>query len=192
MSNSILDMDERLTLRTRDGMELSARRLRTADGPALQAFNAALLPDSRRKFLPHAYDDTTVATVLARSEAGEDLTLGLFDGDRLVGYFFLWRVRRRVPLLGIGMLDAYHHRGLGHAMMAILLDQGRTAGCEGIELTTQLDNDNAFALYRKMGFTYFGNVENRTGDGRTIVERGMFYPIKPGASRMQDPHAPPV
>lgn len=180
------------TLRTSDGVELIVRRLGSGDGAALQTFNASLSPESRRRFLPHAYDDATVARALARSESGDDYLLGLFDVDRLVGYFFLWRVKERVPLLGIGVLDEFQHRGLGSQMMQLLIDHAVTKGREGIELTTMRDNHNAFALYQKCGFRYYADVDNRTGDGTVVVERAMFYAIKPGAGPMEGEHAPPV
>lgn len=192
MAEQVLSLTDRLTLSTNDGVPLTVRRLCAGDATALQAFNAALLPATRSRFLPHAYDGATVARMLARSESGEDLTLGLFDGNLLAGYFFLWHVLRRVPLLGIGMLDAWHGRGLGRQMMAVLIEQAKARGCEGIELTTVQDNHAAFALYRKTGFVYCGDVENRSGDGRIVVERAMFLALKPGARRMDGPHAPPV
>ncbi len=129
---------------------------------------------------------------LSRSEAGDDLLLGAFDGERMAAYFFLWYFAQRVPLLGIGMLDDYQGRGLGRQMMQLLIDAAKANGNEGIELTTMLDNRNAFALYQQVGFAYYGDVENIDGDGRVVVERGMFYEIKPGAERYDGKHAPPV
>lgn len=187
-----MELNASCTITTRDGVELRVRRLTGCDGAALQAFNEALSPESRRRFLPHAYDDDTVARVLARSEHGDDYLLGVFDDERVVGYFFLWRVHARVPLLGIGILDAFQHCGLGRQMMQLLIDHAVAEGCEGIELTTMRDNHNAFTLYQKCGFRYLGDVDNRTGDGTIVVERAMFYAIKPGASPMEGAHAPPV
>lgn len=176
----------------RDQRSLPVRRLTSADAHALRRFNDSLSPASRRSFLPHAYDPATVARALGRAESGEDLILGVFDGQCLVGYFFLWYFRQRVPLLGIGLLDDYQDQGLGRQMMSILLDHARQAGCDGVELTTMLDNDRAFALYQKMGFHYLGDVENIQGDGQVVVERAMFHPIVPGARPMDGPHRPPV
>ena len=186
-----MDLHETAALTTRDGCKLTVRRLTANDAKALQQFDADLSAESHRKFLPHGYDDESVAKVLARSESGDDFTLGAFDGDRIVGYFFLWYMDKAVPLLGIGMLDAYQHRGLGRQMMQLLMQHGRDTGRDGIELTTMLDNDNAFALYQKVGFVYQGNVENVAGDGKVQVERHLFYAIKPGAQAPTGAHGPP-
>lgn len=188
----MLTRDATRTLRNRSGKPFLARRLGQGDAAALKQFNEELSGPSRRWFLPHPYDDATVARVLARSEAGEDLTLGLFDGARLVGYFFLWYVRGRVPLLGIGLTDDQQGQGLGRPLMEMLIEQGREAGCEAIELTTMLDNERAFSLYRKVGFEHFRDVDNLQGNGQWVVERAMIYRIAPGAEPMQEPHRPPV
>ncbi len=178
---------------TTDGCRFTVRRLTASDAPALQAFHASLGPISQRRFFPHQYDDATVARALARADRGEDRLLGLFDADAcMVGYFFLWYFKERVPLLGIGLRDDLHGRGLGRQMMKRLIDEAVENGNEGIELTTMLDNERAFALYKKVGFRYTGEVENLTGDGTPVIERAMFYEIKPGARPFDRPHCPPV
>ena len=183
---------ETCRITTRDGKPLTVRRLTSADRQALQTFNATLTAVSRGKFLPHSYDDTTVHKVLNRAESGADYTLGAFAGDQLAAYFFLWRAEERVPLLGIGLLDEWQHRGLGTQLLAILIRQAQATGRDGIELTTLPDNQAGFALYQKLGFKYYADVENRDGDGRIVIERAMFYALKPGAKPLEGAHAPPV
>ena len=63
---------------------------------------------------------------------------------------------------------------------------------DGIELTTVLDNNRAFALYQKVGFKYVGDVENVQGEGQVVIERAMFYAINPDAKPTGEPHRPPV
>jgi ribosomal protein S18 acetylase RimI-like enzyme len=187
-----MDLNLPECLVTRDGVELALRPLCLQDRKALQTFNADLSDESRRVFLPHAYDDATVDKALTRSEAGDDLTLGLFAGDRLVGYFFLWYFTRPVPLLGIGLVDDFQGRGLGRPMMNVLLEAAKQSGRDGVDLTTCVDNERAFALYQKVGFEYYADVKNKQGQGKWVIERAMFYRIKPDAQPMQEPHQPPV
>lgn len=187
-----MKLTETLRMATRDGCELTARRLTAQDGRALQEFNRGLKPETERLFRAHSYDDDTVGKALQRSEAGEDLTLGVFDGERLVGYFFLWYFRDPLPLLGVGLQDDYQDRGLGRQMVALLIEEAKAAGKEGLELTTNTDNERAFALYRTLGFLYVKDVPNLQGDGSVVTERAMFYPIKPGATPPDREHRPPV
>lgn len=180
------------TFELTNGVFVTVRPLAPGDGPALQRFDRGLSARSRDFFLPHMYDDATVAKAIARSQQGDDAVFLALDAEEIVAYFFLWYARRRVCLLGIGITDAYHGLGLGRQAMAMLIAEGRRAGAEGIELTTALDNDRAFALYQRMGFSYLRDVDNVVGDGSIKVERCMFLPLTPGAEPMTEPHAPPV
>ena len=187
-----MELHEFGKITTRNCKELLLRRLNRNHAKALQDFNRNLSAKSNRWFRPHGYDDLVVNKFLARSEAGDDLTLGLFQGSRIVGYFFLWYLRERVPLLGIGLSDEFQGQGLGREMMTLLLKEAEKAGCEAVELTTDMDNERAFALYKKVGFIYYKDVENVQGDGKLVTERAMYYPIKSGAAPMNKPHCPPV
>lgn len=187
-----MELREERFLTTRDGNNLRVRRLRNTDADALVQFSRDLSENSCRLFHPHRYDHKTVANVLQRSEAGEDLVLGLFDDERLVGYFFLWYFKEQAPLLGIGLLDEFQGHGLGKKMLNLLIEEAGKNGNEGIELTTMQDNNTAFELYKKMGFRYYKDMNSVTDDGRVVVgERAMFREIKPGAQPLGKERRPP-
>ena len=120
------------------------------------------------------------------------MSLSVTPAAEIVGYFFLWEFQDPIPLLGIGLSDAWQGEGLGRQLMKILIDEARQAGREGIELTTMPDNERAFRLYESHGFQYLGEVANVTGDGRRVVERKMFLPLKPGARSSDREFKPPV
>jgi ribosomal protein S18 acetylase RimI-like enzyme len=180
------------TLKTRSGKELPVQRLGAGHAEALPKFHAALSSASRDSFTPHAYDPETVAVYIRRSEADEDRIYVALSDAGIVGYFFLWAFQEAIPLLGIGLADAFQSEGLGAQMMAILIDDAKAAARDGIELTTMQHNDRAFALYRKMGFEHVGDVDNVTGDGRHVVERKMFLALKDGAQPSTREFKPPV
>lgn len=181
----------RALLTTRDGETLVARTLQDGDGPALQAFNAGLGEWTEAHFLPHAYDDATVGEYIRRSEMGDDVTYVVLAGEEIVGYCFLWDVSGEIPVLGIGLADAYQGQGLGRQVMSLLIEDARRSGRRGITLTTVLDNDRAYALFTKIGFEYIKNVENVAGDGRIVVEREMFYPLDAQTRPHERWHGPP-
>jgi len=185
-------LEKQVQFTTRDGLSLKARRLTRNDAKALQAFFKNLSAESYHWFMAHALDDDTVAKAMTRSEGGDDLTLGLFDGGEMVGYFFLWYFNSRVPLLGIGLADAYQRRGLGKQCVQFLVDRARENGNEGVELTTMKENEHAYALYRQVGFEQHADVDTVQGDGSLLVERAMFCPLKPDARPMKRPHKPPA
>lgn len=187
MSNAI-----RAQIQTKSGETLAIRTLQSSDGPRLQRFNAGLGDRSRRLFLPHAYDDATIARVIERAETGVDLIYIALAEDAVVGYFFLWDVRDAVPVLGIGITDGYQDQGIGRQFMQILIEDARNRDRDGIDLTTMQTNDRAFAVYEKCGFRYIEDVDNIDGNGNVIRERWMFLPLKPGVQPVKHEHKPPV
>jgi len=182
----------RATLHARSGARLIVRRLGPADVPALQGFNAALSVATRNVFLPHGYGEATLQMYSRRNQTGADLAYLLHHGDEVVGYFFLWEFDQPVPLLGIGLADAWQGQGLGVPMIQLLIEDATASGREGIELTTVPENERAFHLYRRVGFQYLGDVENVAGDGRVVRERRMFLPLKPGVQPPPREFRPPV
>ncbi len=179
-------------LTTRSGRELIVERLSAKHADSLPKFHESLSRSSRDTFTPHAYDKQTIGVYIRRSEADDDRIYVAMSGAEIVGYFFLWEFQSSIPLLGIGIADAFQGEGLGRQMMALLIDAAREAGRDGIELTTMQHNDRAFALYQKMGFEHVGDVDNVTGDGRRVIERKMFLALKEGARPSDREFKPPV
>ena len=172
--------------------DIAIRHLTKGDVDVLQQFNAALSDKTRSRFLPHAYDGETLARIIARAESGIDHAYVALAGKVVVGYFFLWEIGSFVPVLGIGLADAWQGRGLGRRFMDILIADARAEGCSGIELTTLPENERAFALYRSMGFEHVGDADNVAGDGRVVRERVMFLPLTLGAEVPPRTFGPPV
>ncbi len=179
-------------LSSRNGTRLEIRPLTAGEIPALARFNAGLSGATRSVFLPHAYDGATLARLVERHRAGLDRTYVLGLGTEVVGYFFLWEFDHAVPLLGLGLADAWQGQGLGEPMLRRLINDARAAGRAGVELTTVTTNDRAFRLYRRAGFELLGEVDNVAGDGRVVREHRMFRSLRPGARPPAREFKPPV
>jgi ribosomal protein S18 acetylase RimI-like enzyme len=176
----------------KNGEVVAYRELRKGDEKALSAFNDELSERSRFLFMPHGYDADTLAKVIKRVEDGNDAAFVALDGTRIIAYWFLWWFDTDFPVLGIGILDEFHGRGLGGQLMRHLLKLAENKGCQAVELTTALDNKPGLALYEKVGFQRNGQVDNLSGDGRIIKEWHMFYPIKSGVVPPPREHCAPV
>ncbi len=176
-----MKLDDVVEMTTKQGETLTVRRLRPADREALSQFGSALSRETTARFLPHLYDAATLDPLLQRSEAGDDLTLGVFQDGRIVGYFFLHLFKHPFPLLGIGIHDDFQGAGLGRQMMLLLIDAAVKNGNDGIDLTTLPTNDRAFNLYCSVGFRQIGFVENPLAGGGVTVERALRYIINPQA-----------
>jgi len=171
-----MKLNEVVELVTRQGETLQARRLRPADRQALRRLGESLSPTTTGVFLPHHYDDATLEPILRRSEAGDDLTLGVFRGSRIVGYFFLWYLDQAFPLLGIGLHDDYQGAGLGRQMMNLLVAEAARLGRDGIDLTTLPTNDRAFRLYQSVGFR---QIQYAPQHDSKLLARKLFIGFKP-------------
>lgn len=180
------------TLQARDGARLAVRLLTAIEVEALRRFDAGLSAATRAFFLPHAYNLETLRGYVERNRRSEDRSYVLGAAQEVAGYFFLWEFDRPVPLLGLGLADAWQGRGLGGQMLRILIADARAAGCEGVELTTVTTNTRAFRLYASAGFHLLGEVENVAGDGRVVREYRMFLALKPGARPPVREFKPPL
>ena len=160
-----------------DNRTIHIRKITVDDAPALQAFFRKLGPYSARMFVPHQYTDEAIATQIDKAVRGDDWVYVGLDGDEIVAYFFLWNVLSAVPVLGIGIADAWQDCGLGQRLMSILIDDAKALDRDGISLTTMLDNGRAYHIYLKMGFIDRGVITHHLENGE-LVERSLFLPLK--------------
>jgi len=60
--------------------------------------------------------------------------------------------RRHIGTLGMGLLPAFRHRGIGTQLLSAAIATAWSRGLGRIELTVRVDNANARALYSRLGF----------------------------------------
>ena len=103
-----------------------------------------------------------VREILAQMEnAPKSLMIGAFVGGHLVGVgsFQLAhpgdRARHRAGL-GISILRSHWGKGIGTAMMRVMIDAAKTTALEQLELDVVSTNDAAIALYERVGFVEYG------------------------------------
>jgi ribosomal protein S18 acetylase RimI-like enzyme len=65
-------------------------------------------------------------------------------------------VHAHAGVLGVALLPEFRGQGLGGRLMRQTLDAARAFGLHRVELTVREDNENAIALYRKIGFEIEG------------------------------------
>lgn len=116
--------------------QLIVRKITRDDAPLLRDFFESMSKASRSFFDPHEYDEATVADYVRRSTEGLDASFLLLRQTEAVAYFFLWEVDTDVPVLGIGIADGYQNTGLGGRLVRLLIDEAKSLGKDGIDLTT--------------------------------------------------------
>jgi ribosomal protein S18 acetylase RimI-like enzyme len=106
---------------------------------------------------PDVFDEPVNPDRLANYlQAPGHLMVLAFDGDLVVGQCtgVVHRHPDKVTELyvdEVGTDTAYLRRGIASAMLTELFQWGRELGCEEAWLGTELDNDAANALYRRLG-----------------------------------------
>jgi ribosomal protein S18 acetylase RimI-like enzyme len=80
----------------------------------------------------------------------------VLSGGRVVGWCDVIPGERaalaRCGTLGIGLLPEFRGRGIGGAAMKKAIEKARAQGMARVALTVRTKNENAIALYKKLGF----------------------------------------
>lgn len=71
-------------------------------------------------------------------------------------------ITQHVGVLGIGLLPAVRGQGIGRRLMLAAIEKAKKQGLTRIELTVREKNENAIALYKKIGFEMEGLKRNAT------------------------------
>lgn len=80
------------------------------------------------------------------------------------------RIRvQHIGLLGITILKEYWGVGIGKNLLSSAVERGKKAGITRFELTVRADNENAIALYTKLGFEIEGRLKN------AMFIKGKYY-----------------
>lgn len=77
----------------------------------------------------------------------QDSVVGWCDIQPVFG-----QARQHIGILGMGLLPAFRHQGLGTRLLSAAISLAWSRGLRRIELTVREDNANAKALYERVGF----------------------------------------
>lgn len=145
----------------------------------------------------YADDPTTFTSTVAEREplplswwetrTRNDIVLGAFDSDRLVGVAGLRQGRRertdhKSTLFGMFVLPSHRGSGIGRSLVDEVLDHARsTPSLRVVQLTVTASNDAAVRLYERCGFVTFGSEPYavRVGDG-FITKVHMWCDVSAG------------
>ena len=140
---------------------LAIRFLTDTDVPKIPPFFEGLSEASRSFYHPYLFDQNAVAKIAGELHNPSCVHIGAFSDEKLVGH--VWYVDREengYPGLGIGIVDAFHNRGIGQRLMGQIEGIARERGKQGLALTCYRENYRAIRVYAKHGYRLVG----RTGD----------------------------
>ncbi len=90
-------------------------------------------------------------------------------GRTVVGYACWWIVGDEVHILNLAVHPDYRRRGIGHAMVQLVLDDAAQQGAASVSLEVRRENEPAQHLYRAFGFTEAGVRRNYYGPGKDAI-----------------------
>ena len=155
--------DQKIILK--NGAEALLRNGTAADGAAVyENFNLAHAETDFLLAYPdeNSFDAEQEARFLEEKTNSPDeiLLLALIDGTvagtaSIIAVGHKDKVKHRAEF-GISVLKRYWGLGVGKALGEACIECAKDAGYEQVELSVVADNERAFALYQKLGFTEYG------------------------------------
>jgi ribosomal protein S18 acetylase RimI-like enzyme len=167
----------------KDGRMVILRLIASDDGEALGDFYDSLPRATWRFYCPPRLTraDAEVKAALASSPTEVCLVSEDPESGEIAGYaWYRWKdATSRTSVFGICLREGYRGAGLGQALMARLLKIAESVGPPAMELTVQLSNPRAVALYTKMGFEIVTEqMRPRVGDFPAEPEYLMERPVR--------------
>lgn len=139
----------------KDAKALHVSRLGSADYVQLSKLFFSINQDEDQiHFHPHPFNDELCEKITQYD--GQDLYVGLFQQDTLVGYGLLrgWDEGFSIPSLGIYLSPDARGKGLSKLFMSKLHELARQAGADVVRLKVYKDNLAALGLYKKLGYVF--------------------------------------
>jgi ribosomal protein S18 acetylase RimI-like enzyme len=171
---------------------MNIRPLTEADAPRYRPLRLRALREHPEAFgaLYEDYASRPMEATLERLRAlsPEDVIIGAFDGDTLVGVVGFQREpypksRHKGMIWGVHVAQEAQCRGIGRALLREAIARARALdGVEQIQLAVATTNTAARRLYRALGFEAFG-VERQAlkhGDSYTDEEHMVLW-LRPDA-----------
>lgn len=145
--------------RLRDGKTVTLRRIVAADTDLFVEYLNAFSARSRYFFHPFTFDRAGAESVTGNLRSQEYYrvvaTFLRMGKETIVGYAWLQGLGGSdIPMLGIGVTDDFHERGIGRILLRALLGVGRSMGLQAIRLGVNDDNPRAIHVYESVGFQH--------------------------------------
>lgn len=122
---------------------------------------------------PREVRERSLREELARSWAR--IHVARTDGGRIVGYLLYWHVVDEGHVINVAVAPQERRRGIGHTLVAFLLEHARANGIVKLLLEVRASNAAAIGLYEKAGFTQFNIRHRYYGDGEDAVEMMRLF-----------------
>lgn len=133
------------------------RPLQNRDDEALRALYMLSVRNNAGGFIQNLDHHGDIAARLREFKSGGGDALGLFDGEKLIGFGALKKTAaKKAELCKLHLHPDYHGQGLGRDLAQALIAAAKALKMECVELHVTITQETAISLYRKLGFTETG------------------------------------
>lgn len=154
--------------------------LSSKDAPAYRELRLRALREHPEAFATSYTEElqrSLADTVLRLTSGSEQVTLGAFDQEQLVGIASLIRSskakqRHRATLAAMYVTPEARERKLGRALLERVIEVAKEWGVSDLALAVTVGNHTARQLYASVGFISYG-VEPRS-----LYVEGQFYDVE--------------
>lgn len=109
---------------------------------------------------------------------------GIYNGDEIVAYTCVRVMYEEAQVCNIAVLPDYRRRGYATALVDTLCAFSAEHGCLNAELEVNTENEPAYKMYQKCGFTVAGIRKNFYGKSR-FKSRDAYTMVKPLVAPVQ-------
>ncbi|MGN8115904.1 N-acetyltransferase family protein [Labrys sp. 22185] len=159
-------------------MSVIIRRLGPADGDDYRTIRLAALATA-----PEAFGSTYAAEVVRPAAAfaerlSQSVVFGAYGDGQIVGMAGYWRQdglkdRHKGQVWGVYVEPGWRGQGVAGALMAAVIEAAR-GEVEQLLLAVVQGNDNALALYRRLGFEVYGVEPRALKAGNTYLDEALM------------------
>jgi len=128
------------------------------------------------------YSDQAEVARYQRIVRDDNLSLGVFDGEHLVGIAIAERIdwNRTLWVWEVHVDETHRRRGIGRRLIDALAERARSAGLRVMVCETQSSNVPAIDFYRRVGFeldaidlSYYTNRDVEEGEVALFMKRKL-------------------
>ena len=147
---------------TEQKKSLTIREFGPKDATLMSSFLRSQTPEYSKFFYAFAFDEPSIAEMLATSRA--DIYSGVFWKDELIGLFMLrgWDAGYEIPSIGMFISENYRGKGILKLTLDAAKINCKLSGVNKYMMKTHPDN-KAFKNLQRLGF-YQTGVEESTGN----------------------------
>jgi ribosomal-protein-alanine N-acetyltransferase len=147
--------------------DYTIRHAEAGDIPSVISVNAATLPEHYSDYFYYEILNEFPNTFIVAELGGAVISYIMCRTEYGLSVIKRFGIARKGHIISIATLEAHRGKGVGTTLIRRAMDEMRTVGCKEVFLEVRVTNDEAVALYKKLGFQVTGTMQGYYKDGES-------------------------